>query len=87
MNLRDDQESVAAMIIASDFVFSVPTAVNALACALGKLVLSTSGTYFLGQSTNVFFPNAKSIHTIMKGRDRVMHYRKCVRNELVKLHS
>ena len=87
VNLRDDQESVAAMIIACDFVFSVPTAVNALACALGKLVLSTSGTYFLGQSTNVFFPNAKSIHTIMKGRDRVMHYRKCVRNELVKLHS
>lgn len=87
IDLRDDQESVAAMMIACDIVFSVPTAVMALAGALGKSVLSTVGSSFFGHLQHPFFPNLISVHTSEIGEDKIKHYRKCISEELDKLQN
>ena len=45
VNLKNDQEAVAAMIMNTQFVVSAPTAVNALAGALGHRLLSTTTSW------------------------------------------
>ena len=87
IDLKDDQASVAAMMIACDMVFSVPTAVMALAGALGQNVLSTIGSGFFGHHKHPFFPNLLSLYTLETGHDKLKHYRKCIIEELDKLQN
>ena len=88
VDLKDDQESVAALIMVSTLVLSVPTAVFALTGALGKRLLSTSGTYFLGRKKHAFFPNTVTLSKTIGTRDEIIeHYKNCLLTELSNINQ
>ncbi len=61
LDLKDDQEEVAALISAVDLVFTVATAVMALAGAIGKNTLCPGNVASLGKPFNIMIPTVKSI--------------------------
>ena len=75
------------MMMTCDMVFSVPTAVMALAGALGQNVLSTIGSGFFGHHKHPFFPNIISLDTPEVGDLRIVYYKKCIIEELDKLQN
>jgi len=61
LDLKNDQDNLAALISALDLVFSVGTAVLALAGAIGAPSLCPGGVGTLGKPYNVMIPTVKSI--------------------------
>jgi len=61
INLKDDQDELAALISSLDMVFSVTTAVLSLSGALGVRTISPINLVFLGKPYNIFAPSAKSV--------------------------
>lgn len=61
IDLRNDQDDLASLILALDLVFSVGTAVLALAGAVGAKTICPIRTEFLGKPYQIMLPSVKSI--------------------------
>jgi len=61
LDLKDDQDNLAALISNLDLVFSVGTAVMALAGAVGANTLCAGGAGTLGKPYNVMIPTVQGI--------------------------
>ena len=80
IDLKDEQDSLAALIMALDGVFSVNTAVNALSGALGQITFSPNGCSFLGKDFNVMLAGTKSIYKRGGLSNNLDHYRSAINN-------
>jgi len=60
IDLKDDQDALAALITSLDLVFSVATAVMALSGAVGQTTLCPGHVATLGKPFNIFIPTVKS---------------------------
>ncbi len=82
IDLKDDQESVAAMIMACDFVVSVPTAVSALCGSLGQRLLATAGVGIVGKPTHPFMANATGIYNTGIVHEDLHYIKECIAEEI-----
>ena len=82
IDLMNDQEALAALIMSLDGVFSVATAVFALSGALGQKTFSPAGSHFLGKGYHVMLSGIQSIHYGPDFKHCVPFYRKDIENYL-----
>jgi len=73
INLKDDQDDLAALMTNLDLVFSVGTAVMALAGSIGVSTLCPGWIGTLGKPFNVMIPSVKSIASHIPMREDTEH--------------
>jgi len=82
LDLRNDQDEISALMKALDLVFSVGTAVLALAGAIGVETISPTQTKFLGKSYNIMWPKVKSIATTINLTDDLENHKTEIKKAL-----